>query len=345
MPSDILPIDFHAHWLPDAISDLLRARSAPPMIEKRADGGENLVSTFRAVPAEKAIDTIDNRLSVMDRCGIGHAVLSLTPVMGVESQNIEDALPIARAVNDAAAEACAAHPDRFSALATLPVADVEAASEEFERALDLPGIVGGLLPSDGFLSIRRAEKMRPLIEVADRYGAVVLVHYGKIADDPEAPRPDLSDTRDLRIGTLDMQARLSSNMITFCMTDFLDDYPDVTVMSHNLGGNIPYEVERLDHRTLVDNPDHPLPSKAIRAARVMVDCNSLGASSIERAVDVYGAHRIVLGTDGSEFGMKWSIDAIAGSKLSDADKAAILHGNAAALLEPLTGSGARAAAE
>ena len=340
-----MPPEFHAHWLPEDISDLLRARTTPPMIEKRADGGENLVSTFRPVPAEDAIESIDDRLAMMDRCGVAHAVLSLTPVMGVESQNVEDGLPIARGVNDAAAAACAAHPDRFSALATLPVADVAAAAEEFERALNLPGIVGGLLPSDGFLSLARAEKMRPLMDVAERHGAVILVHYGKIADDPEAPRPDLSDTRDLRIGTLDMQARLSSNMITFCMTDFLDAYSSVTVMSHNLGGNIPYEVERLDHRTLVDNPDAPLPSKAIRAARVMVDCNSLGASSIERAVEVYGAHRIVLGTDGSEFGMKWSSDAIAKAKISDADKQAILHGNAAAVLAPLLASGARAAAE
>ncbi len=315
------------------------------MIEIAPDGGENLVSMFRPIPVADALDTIDERLALMDRHGIARGVLSLTPVMGVERLDIEDALPIARAVNDAAAEACAAHPDRFSALATLPVADIDTAAEEFDRALRLPGIVGGLLPSDGFLSVRRAEKFRPILDVAERHHAVVMVHYGQIADDPERPTPDLSDTKDLRIGTLDMQARLSSIMVTLCMTDFLDDYPNVTVMSHNLGGNIPFEVERLDHRTLVDHPDRPLPSKAIRAARVMVDCNSLGASSIERAVDVYGAHRIVLGTDGTEFGMKWSIDAIAEAKITDADKSAILHGNAAGVLEPLIGGASQQAAE
>ena len=285
------------------------------MIEIAPDGGENLVSMFRPIPVADALDTIDERLALMDRHGIARGVLSLTPVMGVERLDIEDALPIARAVNDAAAEACAAHPDRFSALATLPVADIDTAAEEFDRALRLPGIVGGLLPSDGFLSVRRAEKFRPILDVGrtpPRGG------HGPLWPDrrrpPSGPTPDLSDTKDLRIGTLDMQARLSSIMVTLCMTDFLDDYPNVTVMSHNLGGNIPFEVERLDHRTLVDHPDRPLPSKAIRAARVMVDCNSLGASSIERAVDVYGAHRIVLGTDGTEFGMKWSIGRDRGGK-------------------------------
>ncbi len=339
-----MPIDFHCHWLPEAMADLLRARTSAPMITARADGGEDLVSMFRPIPAEEAIETVDDKLAIMDRNGVRHGVLSLTPVMGIEGLDIEDALPLARAVNDAAAAACALHPDRFSALATLPVADMEAAAEEFDRALGLPGIVGGLLPSDGFLSVARAREFRPMMEVADRHGAVVMVHYGRIADDADAPRPDLSDTKDLRIGTLDMQARLSSNMITFCMTDYLDDYPNAVVMSHNLGGNIPFEVERLDHRSLIDHPEQALPSKAIRASGVMVDCNSLGASSIERAVDVYGAHRIVLGTDGTDFGMKWSIDAINEAKLSDADKQAILHGNAARVLEPLIG-GARAAAE
>ena len=36
----------------------------------------------------------------------------------------------------------------------------------------------------------------------------------------------------------------------------------------------------------------------------------------------------MLGTDGTEFGMKWSLDAIAEARLSDAEKQAILSGNA-----------------
>jgi 2,3-dihydroxybenzoate decarboxylase len=133
-------------------------------------------------------------------------------------------------------------------------------------------------------------------------------------------------------------------MITFCMSDFLDDYPHVTVLSHNLGGNLPFEVERLDHRILVDRPGDELPSRRIRAARVLVDCNSFGARSIERAVEVYGADRIVLGSDGTEFGMKWSRDAVAEARISEADKQAILDGNAAAALARVKRAGAAVAA-
>ena len=74
-------------------------------------------------------------------------------------------------------------------------------------------------------------------------------------------------------------------------------YPDATVMVHNLGGNNPYEVERMDHRCLLDTPDEELPSARFRrAAAVYVDCNSFGPRAIEAAVRLYGAERIVCGT-------------------------------------------------
>ena len=118
--------------------------------------------------------------------------------------------------------------------------------------MTLPGMVGALLPGDGFLSLKLAEKFRPLLAVIDRYHALVLVHYGKTANDPDAPKIDASDNGHGRVGTLDMQARLSQNMITFCMTDFLKAFPNVTVLSPNLGGNIAFEIERMDHRTMID---------------------------------------------------------------------------------------------
>ena len=70
-------------------------------------------------------------------------------------------------------------------------------------------------------------------------------------------------------------------------------------MVHNLGGNIPYEVERMDHRSMLDTPEEELPSSRFRRAKVYVDCNSFGPRAIEAAVALYGAERIVCGTDGS----------------------------------------------
>jgi predicted TIM-barrel fold metal-dependent hydrolase len=130
-----------------------------------------------------------------------------------------------------------------------------------------------------------------------------------------------------------MQASLSSVMVTLCLTDLLADYPDATIVVHNLGGNIPYEVERMDHRSLLDTPDEELPSARFRrAAAVYVDCNSFGPRAIEAAVRLYGAERIVCGTDGSAFGVDWTRKALEEAEIGAEAREAILHRNAAAIM-------------
>jgi predicted TIM-barrel fold metal-dependent hydrolase len=326
-----MAIDMHSHFMPRGLSDALRKRTKPPMIHRGDDGKERMQSLLGGPPLEEGFDSLEKRIADMDRNGVQRSVLS-NVLQDIMALPVEDALPLCRIFNDSISAACVAHPDRFSAFAALPIADMDAAVGEFERAMAMPGMVGAFLPGDGFLSAQRAEKFRPLLEAADRRGAVLMVHYGRMPNDPDAPKPDLTDNKQLRIGTLDMQARISSNMLTFCLTDFLDRYPNLTIMSHNLGGNIPFEVERLDHRTLVDKPDAELPSARFRKARLLVDCNSLGARSIERAVEVYGADKIVFGSDGTHFGMNWSQNAIAEARITDAEKRAILDGNAGGAL-------------
>ncbi len=117
-----------------------------------------------------------------------------------------------------------------------------------------------------------------------------------------------------------------------CLTDYLADYPDATIQVHNLGGNIPYEVERMDHRCLLDTPQEELPSSRFRRAKVYVDCNSFGARAIEAGVRLYGADRIVCGTDGTEFGCEWTRKALAEAQIGEEARERILHGNAAAMI-------------
>jgi predicted TIM-barrel fold metal-dependent hydrolase len=101
---------------------------------------------------------------------------------------------------------------------------------------------------------------------------------------------------------------------------------------HNLGGNIPYEVERMDHRCLTDSPHEELPSVRFRRSKVYVDCNSFGPRAIEAAVRTYGADRIVCGTDGTAFGVDWTAKALAEAEIGDDAREKILRGNAATLI-------------
>ena len=326
-----MTIDMHAHWFPDALADAFRKRTTKPRIFSKDDGKEYLETTF--APALLRLEDLEARVAEMDRTKVERGVLSLSPVTGIEGLPTAESAPLCRIVNDALSAACAKYPGRFSALASLPTGDMGVMLAEFERAMVLPGMVGAMLAGDGFLSLKRAERFRPILEAADRYGAIMLVHYGKIANDPEPVRIDSSDNGHPRVGTLDMQARLSQNMITFCLTDFLKSFPNVTVLSHNLGGNIPFEIERMDHRTMIDlPPGTELPSKKFRAAPVLVDCNSLGARAIELAAEVYGADKIVFGSDGTGFGMEWTQKAINEARLSEHDRDLIRRNNAAAAI-------------
>ncbi len=322
-----MTIDMHSHWFPEKLADAFRQRTSKPMIHTKADGIEYMESMFSA---PLRLEDLDKRIAEMDRTGVERGVISLTTVFGVEGLPPEEAIPLCRINNDGLSDVCARHPDRFSFLATLPVGDSDAAIAEFKRAMTLPGCVGGLLPGDGFLSLKRAERFRPLLEVIDRYSALALVHYGKTANDADPVKIDASDNGHPRVGTLDMQARLSQNMITFCLTDFMKSFPNLTLLSHNLGGNIPFEIERMDHRTMIDlPPGTELPSKKFRTAPVLVDCNSLGSRAIELAAEVYGADKIVFGSDGTGFGMEWTQKAIRESRLDEGEREAIRHGNAA----------------
>ena len=327
-------IDMHAHWRPAEVADALRARTREPRIARNQDGVEVLQSgRMGEAPLAEAFDDVDFHLARMDRQGVQTSVLSLLgSFCWIESQPLEVSGPLCRKVNDGLSAICRKHPGRFAAFAALPLTDMSAAAAELERALGLPGMIGAQLPGNGFLTSKDAEAMRPLLEVANRHRATLFIHHGPRPGDAFPKVAADTDNARRRNGTLDMQASLSSVMVTLCLTDLLADYPDATVCVHNLGGNLPYEVERMDHRCLLDTPEEELPSARIGKARVYVDCNSFGPHAIEAAVRLYGAERIVCGTDGTEFGCDWTRKALAEAQIGEEAREQILQRNAAAML-------------
>ncbi|MBS0644946.1 MAG: amidohydrolase family protein [Proteobacteria bacterium] len=333
-------IDLHTHWRPAEVADALRARTREPRILRNASGIEVLKAPrMGETRLDEAFDDADTHLARMDRQGVSMSVLSLLGTFcWIEAQPPAEAVALCRSVNDGLSAICERHPGRFTALAALPLTDMAAAAAEFDRVLSLPGVVGAQLPGNYFLTRNDAEAVRPLLEIANRHRAVLLIHHGPRPGDA-FPKVDADiDNARRRNGTLDMQASLSSVMVTLCLTDLLANYPETTVVVHNLGGNIPYEIERMDHRCLLDTPDEELPSSRIRKAKVYVDCNSFGARAIEMAVAVYGADRIVCGTDGTAFGVDWTRKALEDAQIGDEARAQILHRNADALLARLSGA-------
>src|SRR5574341_786290 len=330
-------IDMHAHWRPAELIDALRARTKEPRIMRNQDGVEVLKSRIGEEPVSNAFDDVEFHLARMARQDVSTSVLSLLGAFcWIESQPVEVSLPLCTMVNDALSGLCRKHQGRFRVFAALPLVNMSAAAAEFERALALPGVVGAQVPGNGFLTKKDAEHMRPLLEVANRHRAIVFIHHGPRPGDAFPKVAGDTDNARRRNGTLDMQASLSSVMVTLCLTDYLAPYTDATVLVHNLGGNIPYEIERMDHRSLLDTANEELPSSRFRRAKVYVDCNSFGPVAIEAAVRLYGTERIVCGTDGSEFGCEWTSKALKDAQIGEEAREKILRHNAAAMMSRLT---------
>jgi predicted TIM-barrel fold metal-dependent hydrolase len=329
-------IDMHAHWRPAELADALRSRTREPRIVRNDEGVEVFKARGHEAPLASAFDSAEAYLARMDRHGVATSVLSLLGTFcWIEAQPAETAVELCRRVNDSLANICVAHPRRFAAYAALPLTDMPAAAAELERALHLPGFIGAQVPGNAFLTRQDAEVMRPLLEIANRRRAVLFIHHGPRPGDAFPRIAADTDNARRRNGTLDMQANLSSVMVTLCLTDLLEPYPDAMIHVHNLGGNIPYEVERMDHRCLTDSPHEELPSVRFRRSKVYVDCNSFGPRGIEAAVRLYGPERIVCGTDGTAFGIDWTAQALAEAEIGAEAREQILHRNAEAMLARL----------
>jgi predicted TIM-barrel fold metal-dependent hydrolase len=324
-------IDLHAHWVPPPLAERLRERVTVPRLQRSAYGGERLLMPIGTLSFSEHYVDPALRLELMDRCGIDRQLLSLPGLFGIDSLPLHEAAPLVRLFNDRCAELCRSHPGRFSALAALPLADMDAAVAELQRARRELRLLGAILPVDAFLSEQEAFKLVPLLEAGDALGAHFFVHPGRRADG--GPLPPSPPDHDLARRALAVQHEVGEAMVTLLLSELLDPYPNVRVQVANLGGTFPAVVERMDHMVLLRDPGRTLPSS--RAQRVWVDCASLGARAIEQAVAVFGADRVVLGTDCPIFDTGRTLRAIREARLSQAERELVLGGNARELLGPL----------
>ncbi len=337
MTSATTAIDFHCHWMPDELAEALRARSTPPRIAADESGGERLIVYKEMLPFDAGYTDVARRLDFMDDAGVALQALSLPGLFGVDSLPAEEAAPLVGLFNDRLGALVAAHPNRFAGMAALPLADAQACRAELRRAVRELGLIGAILPADGFLDRRTAAAFEPLFEEANALGAHLFIHPGPLpgaigdGDGHGAGDEPPADNENQRHIVLDVQARLSSVSVTLCMTDFLDAFPNVTVQVANLGGSIPLLVERLDHvawrRGFAGGPP------SARFGRIYVDTSSFGPRAIALTAQVFGADRVLVGTDHPVFDTAWVLDGIATSGLGETDQAAIRAGNAAAILE------------
>lgn len=129
-------IGIEEHWTFGVVDAALRAQ--PP-----GTRDESLALNDHGDTAARMADIGPGRIAAMDAQGVGMQVLSLAPP-GAQGLSAADAAVLAGEANDAAAALAGAHPGRFRAMATLPLADPASAAAELERASAL-GLTGTMV--------------------------------------------------------------------------------------------------------------------------------------------------------------------------------------------------------
>ena len=335
-PSSPAIVDWHAHWVGPRVVERLAGRASP-----RPPQGNGWYG-------------VDARLRDMDANDVRRQVLAWVGGAFDGALPPDEARPLWRAQNDDLAALVRAHPSRFSALASLPTANVAWAAEELERAHGELGLIGAVLPLDAFVSLAGARALAPIFEVAQRHRSHIFVHRGAASADipgqqPEtgvvnpyfglpsagagaargqAPAGDNVSARTL----LATATHLASGVITLAFTDFLDAYPDVTVQVAMMGGAISYVTEHV--QMAAEESGQPLPAQ--RFKRVYVDTGNTGRGprSVALAAEVFGADRVLFGTDsGPVAAIGPTVESVSRAKLSSADLDLIFTGNARRLLK------------
>jgi predicted TIM-barrel fold metal-dependent hydrolase len=321
-------VDTHSHYYGEALFGILARRDAVPRVEQ--DGRERymVTSTSRFALRGGFVD-LDARLGWMADQGIGHQLITFPGALGPDVLPTAEAVPLVRDVNDELAAVCAAQPAHFSALAGLPLADIDSAIAELERACAGLGLRGAILPSNYFTSLALMEYLHPLLAAADALGAHLMVHPGHRHDEDLAPRR-YDDLAMHRASTVDLHNGIAHATVTLIYAGLDTRFPNASFQVVNLGGTFPMLAERLDHVVATRDPAAPRPSTLI--GNLLFDTASLGPRSIEMSVAILGAERIMFGTDYPIFDSHVSTDALTTASIPEATREAIGFGTARRLL-------------
>jgi len=317
-------VDVHNHFYPPEYLAALRSGKSVVRVTVDSSGNPHIHYPGDYNVAVAGHRDIAYRQTVVEREGVDTQVITLT-TPGTHVEAPAYAVTLARLVNDAFARIIAERGPRFSALATLPLNDPSASVVEFRRAVDELHLPGAMLFSNVNGVALADERFWPLYEAANDHGAVLHIH-------PTSPVGVEAMTQYWLmplVGFL-MDTTLAAAHLVFA--GVAERFPRIKWVLSHLGGAVPYMAERFDRgfhnfedcRRNIDRP----PSDYLKTW--YYDTVNFDPRALRLAIDFAGADHILAGSDyphqiGSIPSM---LSSIRGLDISDADKIAILGGNA-----------------
>jgi aminocarboxymuconate-semialdehyde decarboxylase len=302
-------VDVHGHCAVPEVADVLKgtplAKSAPPNQEPQVLGPE--------------------RLRTMDERGIDVQVLTQQGAWWYAATDRDLARRIVTIQNETTAAWCRAHPDRFVALASVPLQFPDIAAQQLEEGVTKLGFRGGAIAA-GVVEGKEltSPEYDPFWAKAQELGVPLFMHPSNADADPRLRgQGNLSNT----IGNPLETTIFLSHLI---YEGTLDRFPGLKICAAHAGGFLPSYLGRSE-ATCTRLPEAcgmKRPFGAYFRDQIMVDSMVFRTEGLRHLIAETGVSQIAYGTD-TPFPWPATVDFILdASFLSNADKEAILGGNA-----------------
>jgi aminocarboxymuconate-semialdehyde decarboxylase len=325
-------IDFHSHYLPPHFPEVVCeiAHRYRPQVSDGPRGSKLIViDRHRFAPHTVELYDLDEKLLAMDRTDIAMQVLSVPPYAFFYWAEPEVGGAMARTLNDALSEAVHTEPDRFVALASVPLQAPELAVAEVERAVTRLGLKGVAIGASVYGRPLSAPELRPFFQKVQDLGVPIFVHP---ADTPLTElMPDYYLSNLIGYPT---ETALAAAHLMF--GGVLEAFPDLKICLAHGGGTFPAVLGRLRHGAQVRPELRGTTANAPMdlAKRLYYDSLTHSVRALRFLVDMVGCERVVLGSD-HPFDMCdrdpiVAVYSLTGPTPPELD--GILGGNAAALL-------------
>jgi len=282
--------------------------------------------------AERLFLGVAERLAQMDAMAVDMEVLSINPFWYRKDR--DTAAGIVKVQNESLAQLCAAHPDRFAAFASLALQYPDLAVQQLDDAVKKLGLRGAAIGGNVLGEDFSSAKFHPVWAKAEELGAVLFIHPQGTPELAKrlAGNGYLANT----IGN-PLDTTIALQHLIFEGT--LDRFPGLKVLAAHGGGYFGSYAARSDHGCFAAppgacNPDITLKKKPTEYLnQLYFDSLVFTPEALRHLVAQVGASQIMLASDHPYLWVEHPVDHIfATTTLTDAQKAAILGGNAARVL-------------
>ncbi len=288
-------IDVHCHILCPQVEDLVAGH--PAKIAEAARGAEALgaasVEQNMALMGEWRPKLVDPavRLADMDHCGIDRQVLSPSPTQYYYWAEPDLADAVVSAQNQAIAEMCALHPDRFTGMAAVSLQHPEQAAKQLRYCVRELGFRGVEISSHIDGRDLGDPHFAPFWQCAEELGVVVFLHPLAAGLGARGASHYLSNLIGVPLETTLALAHMIFGGV-------LDRHTGLKLVAAHGGGFMGSYWARFDHgwsvrpecRTCAHPPSHYL--KHIHFDSIMFEPAQLRA-----LIEFHGADRILMGSD------------------------------------------------